>query len=78
MGIVYLSGIILIMALLAAILGHVMYRWSKRHVTGMLTIVIAIVWVMLVLSAPGLLWVIIPALIIYGLLARYPYVLKAK
>ncbi|WP_458120488.1 hypothetical protein [Paenibacillus sp. Z6-24] len=78
MGIVYLSGIILIMALLVAILGHVMYRWSKRHVTGILTMVIAIVWVMLVLSAPKLLLVIIPTLIIYALLARYPYVLKAK
>ncbi|WP_046216228.1 hypothetical protein [Paenibacillus wulumuqiensis] len=78
MGIIYMAGMILILALLVAILGHVMYRWSKRHVTGMLTIVIAIVWLMLIWSAPGLLWVIIPALIIYGLLARYPYVLKAK
>lgn len=78
MGIIYLIGVILILALLAAVLGHVVYRWSNRHLTGILTTVIAIVWVMIMLATPMLLWVILPALALYGLLARYPYVLKAK
>ncbi|ANF95236.1 hypothetical protein [Paenibacillus bovis] len=78
MGIIYLIGVILILALLAAVLGHVMYRWSNRHLTGILTTIISIVGVMIILATPILLWVILPALAFYGLLARYPYALKAK
>jgi len=78
MGTIYMIGLVLILALLVAVLGHVMYRWSRRHLTGMLTMIVAVVWVMLMFGSFKVLWVIVPSLVVYGLLARYPYLLKAK